>query len=495
MEVTTRKPNIKLTKEANPQCFVINEPAQSWEIWHKRLGHVGYSTLQQMLDKHLVEGFNVNTRTPKPDCVACTEAKQSVEPFDQHFEKETEPGDLTHLDLWGKYDTVSINGNQYFLLMVDDSSRFITTEFLKDKSKAAEKVIAYLAKLISHNRKPKAIRLDRGKEFFNVSPWCQEKGIEIQLTAPYSPSQNSVAERMNRTLVEIARAMMRGLPEFLWEYAINHASYLRNRVSTKPIKWQTLYEKWFSKKPNISHLRELGAPVWVLLQGQKVPRKIETKSRRRTFVGYDDGSKSIKYYNVETHKVLISRNVRFLNLTDDEPLPEPMVLLPDTPHEGEPEVDMPPISGNKGNSLKRKRDQLGEDDEQMKTRQGKRVNYWYLDNPFPDEEDNEVTFTSDEQIYAIIAGDEYTSLEEAKTSPDWPEWEKAIHVELAQLNQIGTWRLVDKPPDAIPIANKWTFIKKRNKAGEVVKFKARLVAKGCAQRPGYDYAETFSPVV
>ena len=142
--------------------------------------------------------------------VACAEAKQAIEPFDRHTNKETEPGDLTHLDLWGKYDTTSINGNRYFLLMVDDSSCYITMEFLKDKGGAAEKVKQYLAKLISHNRKPKDIRLDGGKEFLNVSSWCQEKGIEVQMTAPYSPSQNGVAERMNRTLVEIAHAMIRG---------------------------------------------------------------------------------------------------------------------------------------------------------------------------------------------------------------------------------------------------------------------------------------------
>jgi Reverse transcriptase (RNA-dependent DNA polymerase) len=58
-----------------------------------------------------------------------------------------------------------------------------------------------------------------------------------------------------------------------------------------------------------------------------------------------------------------------------------------------------------------------------------------------------------------------------------------------------TWRLVDKPPKAIPIANKWVFLKERNKLGDIVKCKARLVAKGCAQRPGYNYMETYSPVV
>ena len=126
------------------------------------------------------------------------------------------------------------------------------------------------------------------------------------MTTPYSPSQNGVAKRMNRILVEIAQAMMRGLPEFLWEYAINHSSYLRNRTYTKSLNDKTSYEIWFQNKPNISHLQEFRAPVWVLLQGQKKPRKMETKSRQQTFVGYDDGSKSIKYYNVETHKVLIS---------------------------------------------------------------------------------------------------------------------------------------------------------------------------------------------
>lgn len=224
MKVSIHRPDAKFIKRENPQTFIVNEPAQNWETWHKRFGHIGYSSLQYMLDKTLVHGFNVDTSTPKPDCIACNKAKQSVEPFDQSSERKTDPGYLTHMDLWGKYDTTSINGNHYYLLMVDDSTQYVTTEFLKKKSDAVLKVKEYLVQLISHNRKPKSICIDWGKEFLNESliTWCRDKGIVIQITAPYLPSQNGVAERMNRTLVEIARAMICGSPEFLWEYAINH---------------------------------------------------------------------------------------------------------------------------------------------------------------------------------------------------------------------------------------------------------------------------------
>jgi hypothetical protein len=88
------------------------------------------------------------------------------------------------------------------------------------------------------------------------------------------------------------------------------------------------------------------------------------------------------------------------------------------------------------------------------------------------------TFTSDEQLYAIIARDEFTNLKDAKNSPDWPEWEKGIQSKLTQLQQMETWRLVEKLPDAIPIANKWMFVKKRNKTSEVVKAQSKTSGKG-----------------
>jgi len=141
-----------------------------------------------MLDKDLVEGFSVDTRTQKPDCIACTESKQTVEPFGKSTERKTEPGELTHIDLWGKYSITSINGNNYYILFVDDAERFSTTEFLKQKGEAPQKVKEYLTHLRTQDKKPKAIRVDRGKEFVNddLKTWCREQGIEIHMTAPYS---------------------------------------------------------------------------------------------------------------------------------------------------------------------------------------------------------------------------------------------------------------------------------------------------------------------
>ena len=135
--------------------------------------------------------------------------------------------------------------------------------------------------LKTQDKKPKAICVNQGKEFVNddLKTWCQEHGIEIHMTIPYSPSQNSIAKQMNRTIVKPAQAMLHGLPEFLWEYAVNHSSYLHNWTYTRALNNKTPYEMRFKKKPNISHLQEFRAPVWVLLQGQKVPRKMESKSR------------------------------------------------------------------------------------------------------------------------------------------------------------------------------------------------------------------------
>ena len=103
----------------------------------------------------------------------------------------------------------------------------------------------------------------------------------------------------------------------------------------------TPYQLWNGQKPNVAHLREFGAPVWVLLQGQRVQRKMLPKSQRRAYIGYDKGSKSILYYNAVMRNILTSRNFHFLTRADPSP-PEELAIHPSTPLEGE---NGPPYEG------------------------------------------------------------------------------------------------------------------------------------------------------
>jgi Reverse transcriptase (RNA-dependent DNA polymerase) len=94
-----------------------------------------------------------------------------------------------------------------------------------------------------------------------------------------------------------------------------------------------------------------------------------------------------------------------------------------------------------------------------------------------------------------LASEDPQSLAEARNTSEWPEWEKAVQIELQQLKDRQMWKLTDPPDNRIPIKNKWVFQKKYNKEGMLTKYKARLVAKGYSQIPGMDYVDVFSPVV
>jgi len=284
----------------------------TWESWHQCFGHVSYSGLMKLHTQNLVERFTVDMDSPKLDCPACIAVKQSEKPFGPPTKRVSQAGELTHADLWGKYEITSINRSQYYLLLIDDATHYITVHFLKTKDQAAQQTKNYFTYLSVHEKQPRAIRIDHGTEFINhnLMTWCEMWGIDVQRMVPYSPSQNGVAERMNWTLVELARAMLTAaeLPEFLWESAVEHAAYIRNRSFTTSLQGSTPYQAWHDKKPDIRHLREFGAPIWILLQGQKIPQKMLPKSTHKAYVGHDDGSGTVKYYNVETRRILTSWN-------------------------------------------------------------------------------------------------------------------------------------------------------------------------------------------
>ena len=119
----------------------------------------------------------------------------------------------------------------------------------------------------------------------------------------------------------------------------------------------------------------------------------------------------------------------------------------------------------------------------------------------PDEDAHEESpMEKAELVYAALNDkstlpDNPKMLKEARDSPEWSEWEKAVKAEMDQLHQMGTWELVDLPKGRVPVSNKWVLVQKYNKEGILEKYKAYLVAKGYSQIPGMDYTDTFSPVV
>jgi len=153
--------------------------------------------------------------------------------------------------------------------------------------------------------------------------------------APYSPSQNGITERFNRTLLELMCAMLieKRLPAFLWDEAVAHAVYLRNRAPMRALKGMTLMEAWSGTKPNVSHLRKFGCDVWILDE-DKNRSKLAPKSKKMVFTGFEDGPKAVRYYNAATQKIKVSQNFAFNE--NKEPRLETSSNVPGLPAEGEP---------------------------------------------------------------------------------------------------------------------------------------------------------------
>ena len=158
----------------------------------------------------------------------------------------------------------------------------------------------------------KVLRSDRGKEYTSreFDKFCEDEGIERQLTVAYTPQQNGVSERKNRTVMEMARSMLKekGMPNTFWAEAVYTAVYILNRCPTKAVKDKTPIEAWSGRKPSAKHLRVFGSICYIHVPDQR-RHKLEDKTIRGIFLGYSTQSKGYRVYNLQTKKLVISRDV------------------------------------------------------------------------------------------------------------------------------------------------------------------------------------------
>jgi hypothetical protein len=164
------------------------------------------------------------------------------------------------------------------------------------------------------NKKIKILRIDNGGEYTSKEfvAFCKSTGIRRELIVRHNPQQNGVAERKNRSIEEIVKALLsdQGLPMYLWGEAAITAIYVQNRSPHCILKDMIPEEAFSGKKPNVEHLRTFGCHVYFHIPKDK-RNKLEPSGKKGIFVGYSESSKAYKIYIPEQHKLEVSRDVTF----------------------------------------------------------------------------------------------------------------------------------------------------------------------------------------
>lgn len=285
-------------------------------VWHRRLGHLNIHNLK-LLKNGLVTGMQFK-ESKMENCSVCAMGKQTRLPFPKSGNRASGVLELVHTDICGPMEEKSIGGSRYYVTFVDDWTRRIFVFFLETKSEAEVLHAFDQFRALAEKQtgfKLKALRSDNGKEYTNRSFQKRliDAGIVHQTSTEYTPEQNGLAERVNRTIVERARCMLfeAKLPKPFWAEAVAAATYVINRSPTKGHKL-TPEEAWSGRKPDMSHVRVFGTKTMSHIPKQK-RKKWDVKSKECILVGFDEQSKAYRLYDPVKKNVFKSRDVIFLN--------------------------------------------------------------------------------------------------------------------------------------------------------------------------------------
>lgn len=215
-------------------------------LWHYRYVHLYVKVLQLLTSKKMVNGLPI-IKDSTHVCEGCVLGKQTRRSIPKgQARRATEKLEIVCADICGPMRTESHSGSKYFLLFIDDFTRLCWVYFIKAKSEAFE----YFKKFKALVRKQgngviKILGTDRGGEFMSKEfTTFREEGIRRELTGPYTPEQNGITERKNRTIVEMARSMLKAskLSDSFWAEAAARAVYLLNLSPTKAVWNKTPFE-------------------------------------------------------------------------------------------------------------------------------------------------------------------------------------------------------------------------------------------------------------
>jgi len=479
------------------RCFRMTSE-DTTHLWHCRYGHLSLKGLEFLAKNELVDGLPNITKS-NTVCSDCLVGKQHRNPFPQQSTwRASKKLQLVHADICGPINPISNSGERYLITFIDDMTRRTWVYFLSEKSAALECFKKF--KVIAENEcgeNIECLRTDRGGEFTSkeFEKFCSENGVKRQLTAAYNPQQNGVAERKNRTIMEMVRSIlsMKKVPKEFWPEAVNWAVYVQNRSPTIAVKNSTPEEAWSGKKPSVKHFRIFGCLAYAHIPDSQ-RKKLDDKSSKCVLLGVSEESKAYRLFDPISKKIVISRDVVFdeqgmwnwskkgkedqselADLEDNEENSDNEVITEaaDTIHQATPTAESD-SEDNVNQNRERNR------------RPPAYLNDHYRDHTSTDEENDEV-----QNFVGFTESVDPLTFEEASKHE---KWKKAMEQELESIEKNKTWELINPPVGARIIGVKWLFKTKLNEKGEIDKHKARLVAKGYSQEYGIDYTDVFAPV-
>lgn len=480
----------KLNTHSMPAYTSVTKE-NDWYLWHQRMAHLNFEDLNKLTES---SGFKLENKE-KVICISCLQGKQSRIPFPTEGSRAQNALELIHSDVCGPMEVSSLGGARYFVTFIDDFTRKVFIYILTKKSEVFEKFKEF--KALVENKlgfNIKTLRTDNGNEYLSndFQHFLKRSGISHQTSAPYTPQQNGLAERMNRTLLERARCMLLNakLQKQYWAEAVTTAAYITNRCPTRVLDYLTPEEKWSGKRPDISHLKVFGCEAMVHIPKEKA-KKWDPKAIKMIFVGYSNETKGYRFFDPKTRKALISRDAIFIESSvkrDYAAMP-----LSESVSESKIENESPTNNDTTSESTE---DSYQSDDGSV-----------YEPDETLEEMESERNITTRSRMRtAKMQGNTYMCADEIIDQYDVPEtyaaaissdnvhaekWKQSINEELSAHQKNNTWSLMEKPKGVRLIDCKWVFRIKDN--GSV--FKSRLCAKGCGQIKGIDYTEVYSPTV
>lgn len=506
-------------------CMMAQNGANAM-TWHRRLGHMNAQSMRKMKNG-AVDGvtFRDDDRAIMK-CETCSIGKQTRLPFKESQTSCKKLLELVHSDVMGPLEVRSIGHAQYLLTFVDDFSRKVFIYFLKTKDQVFDRFVEFKALVENQTgEKIKILRSDNGGEYVSerLNKLLMGHGIRHQTSTAHTPQQNGVAERMNRTLTEKTRCLLfdANLPKTYWAEAVNMATYIINRSVCTSLKNKTPEEVFTGNKIDLSNLKIFGSEVMVHVPKTN-RKKLDRKSKKLIFVGFDSNTKGYRCIDIETRKLTISRDVKFLESEssktigldmglDSEEDPIDDTQMADEELEDDGDVDDSTEDSDLNNTIVN-----AEPENNSSETKPNDVTIVSSNDSSKDDTSTDPDFTTRAKtdangeirvserakkqyipfqynLFALMV--EPSTVAEARECEQAREWKRAMEEEMHSHADNKTWTLTELPANKKPIKAKWVFKVKNNGLNEKVRFKARLVAKGFSQRPGIDYDETYAPVV